>query len=139
MILHITDSENIVDKDFGYWLIPHIQSKLLRASNSYNWKVWDEYLTKTQVFPKLYTKNYFASLVIEDASKNLICEGIEGNIFIKINDKTFARGFDRVKLSNIAKVLNYGTISLKGSNIITDVFSYFSDNIESYINTYYQL
>lgn len=139
MKLHVTDSSEYVDLLFGQWLCSQIKNKLLSQINSYELTKLDEYLTTEDLIPKLYSRRYFAKDIILQGSQHLVCTGDSGNFFIHVDENVFASGFDRVKLVDLCKLINYGTLNLKGCSIFTDVFQYFSDNLTTYLHVYYQV
>ena len=137
MQLNITDNSNFITIDFGKWLIPFIQTKLLSNVGNYDFRGWDKYLTESIDLPRLYTKEYKALEVITFAAKNLLCIGRDGDIIIKFNENQYIPGFNHVKLTTLIKLIEYGTTQRKGVPIFRDTLDYFANNIESYAQKYY--
>ena len=139
MELRIKDSEEFVDTDFGRWLVLRIRSKLISNLSKYNWVVLDKYLTESSSIRRLYNKSYKASDIIMFAANNLVCSGISGEIVISLNKDKFVPTYDRESLDVLARLINYGTLDVKGCPIFTDTFAYFSKNINMYLRLYYNL
>lgn len=137
MILTLTDKDNIVDTDFGNWLIDHIRTKLISSINSNKLITWNEFINNTDVLDRLYNSSYSAEAIIIYASKHLKCNSSNGKIIIGIDDNILVPGFDRLKLKTICKLINYGTTDIKGYPIFSDTFNYFKDNILDYVRMYY--
>lgn len=139
MELRIKDSEEFVDTDFGRWLVLRIRAKLISNLSKYNWAVLDKYLTDSSKIRRLYNKSYKASDIIIFAANNLVCSGISGEIVISLNKDKFVPAYDRESLDVLARLINYGTLDVKGCPIFTDTFTDFSKNINMYLRLYYDL
>ena len=139
MELRIRDSQGFVDDGFGYWLLPRIKSKLISNISRYKTVNWDKYLTESENLNRLYKKEYKVSDIIIFAANNLVCNGSDGDISIQFDNTKFVPGFDRIRLSTIVKLVNYGTLDMKACPIFTDTFHYFANNIDSYVGLYYRL
>ena len=139
MKLQIKDSNKIVDQGFGFWLIPRIRSKLISNISKYKFQNWDSYLTETEELVRLYKKKYTASEIIIFAANNLVCQGVAGDISIQLNATKLVPGFDRLPLNIATKLLNFGTLELKGCPIFTDTFNEFAESIDTYVGMYYMM
>ena len=139
MELRIRDSNNIVDEEFGHWLIPRIKTKLISNIGTYKLQNWDKYLTDSTTLKRLYEKDYKAADIVVFAANNLVCTGSDGDISIQFNTNKFVPGFDRAKLITLVKTINYGTLDTKGCPIFTDTLNYFAKHINNYVNMYYRL
>ena len=137
MELRIRDSQNIIDIDFGLWLLPRIRSKLVSNIQKYILVNWDKYLTNSDKLPRIYKKDYRTEDIIIFAAKNLVCKGVAGDISIQFDANKFVPGFDRVKLNVLVKTINYGTLDIKGCPIFEDTFKYFSTSIDDFVKSYY--
>lgn len=137
--LRLHDSNNIIDSDFGYWLVSKIRVRLISNFRNYNFKRWDNYLTESKEVTRLYSRNYTAYEIVDFAASNIICNSSTGEITISINNNKFVPGFDRLKLSTIVKTINYGTLDIKGCSIFTDTFNHFAENIDTYASIYYRI
>lgn len=139
MELRIRDSKGFIDVNFGYWLLPKIQSKLISNIDQYKLERWDNYLTNSKSLKRLYTQEYKAENIILFAANNLVCDGADGEITIHFNNTKLIPGFDRLLLNTLIKTVNYGTLDTKGCPIFTETFNYFAQNIDSYVRLYYML
>lgn len=139
MELRIRDSQGFVDKGFGEWLIPRIQTKLISSISKYKLVNWDNYLTESPTLERLYNMSYKTEDIIIFASKNIQCTGTDGDITIHFNRTKFTPGFNKLKLDTIVRTINYGTQDNKACPIFTDVLNYFADDIDTYVRQYYML
>lgn len=140
MELHVFDKDQLIDVDFGSWIIPKIRAKLMSSYKNYQFDNWEQYINTSDEVKRIYSHNkYNVFDIILLCSNNLVCEGTAGNIRIHINKNKFVPGYDRLNLEQIMKTINYGKLSIKACPIITDVFGYFAEDILSYVRQYYML
>ena len=139
MELQINDSNNIIDVDFGRWLQSLIRIKLISSINKDKLIQLDNYFTNDASIRRLYNKLYYTKDLIILAANNLVCSGTKGAITIKIKNNVFVPGYDRLNLSEAIKLINFGNLSVKGCFLFTNVFDYFSDNINQYVRYFYRL
>lgn len=137
MKLVITDSSGFVDKQFGEWLLDKIILYILSQAAKYNFSKWDKYINTTESFKRLYTKHYKCHELVKEIANSLTVLEITDGIEIRIDPNNFLQGFDRIRLETFGKLLNYGTLTIKGTSLFTDSFNYFEKNIKSFFNTYY--
>lgn len=139
MELRVQDSNQIIDIDFGEWLISHIRVKLLSSVSKYRFDKWDDFLTESENISRLYTRQYSVLEVVKFASKNIVCKGATGDISIQFDNTKLVPGFDRLPLNTILKTINYGTLDIKGCPIFTDTLEYFAKDIDTYVHMYYNI
>lgn len=139
MELRLRDKEKFIDKGFGNWLVQRIRIKLLSEISKYNLTNWDKYLSESANLTRLYARDYKASELLVFAANNLVCTGTDGDISIQFDNKKFVPGFDRLKLDLILRTITFGTRDTKACPIITDVFNSFSEDIDTYLHSYYML
>lgn len=138
MRLHIYDEHKFVDEGFGQWLIPRIQFKLIQNLRKYKMGAWEQFLNESETISRLYSRKYHVQEIVIFAANNLVCKGIDGNISIEFRE-TSVPGFDRLSLRGISKTINYGTLQIKGCPIFTDTFNFFAENINDYLELYYEV
>lgn len=138
MQLHIKDGLGLVDVYFGEWLIPRIQTKLITSIPKYSFEKLNIFLRSEDV--KQFTQRFITSReLITFASTKIVCLGTSGNIVIKFDSNAKVHELNNVLLSSLLKIINYGTLSVKGQPIITDTFNFFAENINTYVQQYYNI
>lgn len=137
MKLRIYDESGSIDTDFGWWLIPKISSAIISSINMRKLDRWNTYINETSDISRLYTRKYKVEDIIIFACNNLVCKGTPGEIYIEINPVINAPGFDRIKLSSICKMINFGVQGVKEYPLFTSVFKEFKSNITDYVRMYY--
>lgn len=135
--LLIQDSSKIIEVGFGEWLVNRIKSRLLSNIKKYKFQNLDKYLTEAVELNRLYKKKYTAEDIIFFASNNLVCRGTDGEVCVLFDNTKFVPGFDRLKLDTAVRIINFGTLSVKGCPIFTDTFNYFEKNIQELAEMYY--
>lgn len=136
MQLRISDPKGVLDRSFITWLIDQIRDKILLSLNMQKLLAWDEYLNNNPVYKSIYKKKISTRDLIIAGSMNLIFTQSANAWSIFINPNTYAPGLDRVKLSSICKLINFGNFEIRNYPIFTDTFDYFAENIATYIDRY---
>lgn len=139
MELRIFDKNQFVTVEFGNWLIPQIKSKIISSIDKSKLIPWDSYFNENESIKKLYRKAPKTFDIIVFIANNLVCTGVEGEIFITVSNTSFIPGFDRFRADIAAKLINYGNLEMHGYSIITDSFSHFATKIDDYVRSYYML
>lgn len=139
MELRLIDAQQILDVDFGRWLIPFIKTNLIANYSNYSFVNWETFLNETEDIKRLYNKKYRVFDILKFASNNLICDGIAGEVHIHFNNNIYVPGFDRWKLTSAIKTINFGTLDIKGCPIFTDTLDEFASKINTYIGIYYNM
>jgi hypothetical protein len=135
MRLVINDPDGIVEYRFCTWLISQIQREYLLRVNIKKYSFIDEYLS-TLDFMKNHSGATSHSIVQAGLSR-LVVNSDEDSFTIHINDTMLFDPENGIKLNSMCKLINYGTISVKGYSIITDLFTYFAENIDMLLKYYY--
>ena len=107
MELRLIDAQQILDVDFGRWLIPFIKTNLIANYSNYSFVNWETFLNETEDIKRLYNKKYRVFDILKFASNNLICDGIAGEVHIHFNNNIYVPGFDRWKLTSAIKTINF--------------------------------
>ena len=135
LLLH--DKDNIVDLDFGNWLLELISTKLISSIDSKKLQQLDDFINNTDTLKRLYKSQYSTESILIYAARHLKCNVVHGEITIDLDNNALVPGFDRLKLLTICKLINYGSSEVKGYPIFTNTFNYFRDNITDYVRMYY--
>ena len=137
MKLVVKGEKYLVTTDFGKWLIPQIKSHIVSNVNKGILKSWDKELI--QLIRKEASeqpKEEVALAALCTCAEKLICtENIDGiSILVSPEEK-----LHDLKLSVLAKTLNFGTLTHVGCHIFTDTYKYFADNIDTFFDMYQEL
>ena len=128
----IIKNTNKYDLNFFNWLIEKIKSYLLMFDDFSRYKQIEEYINSNILRSKKYRYLLMHDIFfIAAASYECINYGstaiIQINPQIKIYNTT-------IKVIDICKILNYGSISVKG----IDIFSQIANHIKLNLNNYYR-
>lgn len=137
--LRIRDASKIIDENFARWLVPYIRTRLIASISQYKLAQWDDYITNSTTITKLYDKEYKASDIIIFAANNIVYTCLPGEIIINFDNTKFIPGFDRLRIDTIVKLINYGTLEIKGCPIFLNTFNYFEKHIDLYVKYYYRV
>lgn len=129
MILKITHKEDKDIKDFCMWLIPYIRAY---ANNKLNYNMslvnmWNEYLEKN-----IKTNTYYPTFidVVNNYFRNLIVVE-DNNSFIITTDHN-KKAPSGHSWDYFARLINFGTLDIKGYTYFEDVFQYFAERLQMY-------
>ena len=128
----IIKNTNKYDLNFFNWLIEKIKSYLLMFDDFSRYKQIEEYINSNILRSKKYRYLSMHDIFfIAAASYECINYGstaiIQINPYIKIYNTN-------IKVIDICKILNYGSISVKG----IDIFSQIANHIKLNLNNYYR-
>ena len=128
----IIKNTNKYDSNFVNWLIEKIKSYLLMFDDFSRYKQIEEYINSNILRSKKYRYLSMHDIFfIAAASYECINYGstaiIQINPYIKIYNTN-------IKVIDICKILNYGSISVKG----IDIFSQIANHIKLNLNNYYR-
>lgn len=137
MILQIDDPERIIDRVFISKLIYRIKNKIIVSIDNKKLLKLNEYLNNNPVYKNIYNKHIDAKKIIIEAANSLQFNQNSSNYIIYINPNIYAHGLDRVKLNSLCKLINFGNVEITGYSIFTDIFKYFADNIQDYLDLYF--
>lgn len=136
MRIEIKSDSELIDKDFGYFLIELIQEEIRNKLNPLKLVKLNKYIKENEVFKSVYRKHITCEEIIIIGSRNLICKETSTKIIIEINNNILIPGLDRVKINSACKLINYGTIDIKGYPIFTNIFNEFTNNIDLFVDRY---
>ena len=136
MKLAIFDANEIIDIDFIKWLILRIRNTIIQNINNDKLKKWDEFFNSSTVYKNIYKKKISTRDIIISGACNLTYLATESEFIIQVNPNIFTPGLDRVKLSSVCKLINFGNLEISGYKIFTDVFDKFALEISDYVDLY---
>lgn len=136
MYLEISNHQGLLTKSFGNWLIKELHNNFFINLNEAKLKNWDTYFEKSDEYKSIYKKKIITKEILIIGIKNLICKEAATKLIIQINPNLFVPGLDRIRIDQLCRVINYGTITTQGYPIFTDLFIEVSDNINQYIDKY---
>lgn len=82
-------------------------------------------------------KGQTSDTIMRLGANSLVTKEFEGRFVIQINDTLMFDNKENIKLSSMCKLINYGTMSVKGYPILIELFNHFADNIDMLVRYYY--
>jgi hypothetical protein len=135
MRLVIKDPDGIVSHRFCMWLITQIRRKYFTEVKIKKYSRVDDYLLTLALMER--HKGISSHNIVQQGLSNLIVSSDVDSYSIHINDSIFFDSVEGIKLSSMCKLINYGTLSVKGYPIITELFTYYANNIDNLLKYYY--
>ena len=128
----IIKNTNKYDLNFFNWLIEKIKSYLLMFDDFSKYKQIEEYINSNILRSKKYR---YLSMhdIFFIAAASYECINYGSTAIIQINPQVKIYNTN-IKVIDICKILNYGSISVKG----TDVFSQIANHVKLNLNNYYR-
>lgn len=128
----IIKNTNKYDLNFFNWLIEKIKSYLLMFDDFSKYKQIEEYINSNILRSKKYR---YLSMhdIFFIAAASYECINYGSTAIIQINPQIKIYNTN-IKVIDICKILNYGSISVKG----TDVFSQIANHVKLNLNNYYR-
>ena len=117
------------------WLITQIRRKYFTEVKIKKYSKVDDYLLKLTFMER--HKGISSHNIVQVGLSNLIVSSDVDSYYIHINDSIFFDSTEGIKLSSMCKLINYGTLSVKGYPIITELFTYYANNIDNLLKYYY--
>lgn len=136
MRIEIADPTGILTIKFGQWLIKQIQSEIAATVNSAKLEKWDKFFATTDEYKSIYSKPVTTKSILLAGLKSLVCDIGVGKLIIRFNSTLFVPGMNHVNLETTIKLINYGTVDVKGYPIFSDTFVRVADNINDYVSMY---
>lgn len=129
------DPEGIIDYRFCSWLISRIKMEYANVVNTAKYAAMNEYLDTLDFMAR--HKGQTSDTIMRLGVNSLITKEFEGRFVIQINDTLMFDTKENIKLSSMCKLINYGTMSVKGYPILIELFNHFADNIDMLVRYYY--
>ncbi len=128
----IIKNTNKYDLNFFNWLIEKIKSYLLMFDDFSRYKQIEEYINSNILRSKKYR---YLSMhdIFFIAAASYECINYGSTAIIQINPQIKIYNTN-IKVIDICKILNYGSISVKG----IDIFSQIANHIKLNLNNYYR-
>lgn len=126
MDLVIYKQKTFLAVDFIDYLCKLIQQLLL--SSHIDFRLFNQYFTDN------FQTEITAQNILINAGQNLQVLDFTEIIIIQINENVLFRN-SQIRLIDLCKLLNYGTLDIQGTNIFFDTFDYIANNINQiYLN-----
>ena len=128
----IIKNTNKYDLNFFNWLIEKIKSYLLMFDDFSRYKQIEEYINSNILRSKKYR---YLSMhdIFFIAAASYECINYGSTAIIQINPQIKIYNTN-IKVIDICKILNYGSISVKG----IDIFSQIANHVKLNLNNYYR-
>lgn len=137
MKLEILDENNELDISFGRWLVKRVQEKCLIELDTRKLSNWDKFFNEDSKYVSIYGKEIHTKDILISGIQTIGCDKIPEKIIIRFNQNQYVPGLDRVRVDTVCRMINFGNTSVTGYPLFTNVFSYFVDNINMYIDMYF--
>lgn len=126
MELVIYKQKTFLADDFIDYLYQIIQRLLL--SSHIDFRLFNQY------FANNFQTDINAQSILISATQNLVIQTYKEITAIQINENIFFKD-SKIKLIDLCKLLNYGTLDIPGTGIFSDTFDYIATNINQiYLN-----
>ena len=135
MQLIINDPEGIVEYRFCTWLVTQIQRKYFTEVKVKKYSNIDKYLSELDFMEN--HKVVSSDTIIRQGLRNLIVTSGKDSYSIHVNDTILFDMENKIKLSSMCKLINYGTLSVRGYPIIIELFTYYANNLDKLLKYYY--
>lgn len=135
MQLIINDPEGIVEYRFCTWLVTQIQRKYFTEVKVKKYSNIDKYLSELDFMEN--HKGVSSDTIIRQGLRNLIVTSGKDSYSIHVNDTILFDMENKIKLSSMCKLINYGTLSVRGYPIIIELFTYYANNLDKLLKYYY--
>lgn len=136
MQLVLYDEANKLPKLFPQWLLRRIKTNLVHNMNTAKINLWNDVLNEQYKEFKLYPLSLKADRIIRLGIDHVIISSTDDTVIYHIDSNVFVPGLDRVKVSEICKLINYGTLSQEGFPLFTQTFNEVENNFTYYISEY---
>jgi hypothetical protein len=133
MQLLIRGNKDLVTSDFGEWLIPRMRSRIISRINKQRLSLWDKTLLDIMSCNSKVAENGFALLVVSSCTEKLVSFETSDGVVVTVDPELV---INKLKLAQIAKTINFGTLTQKGYPLFTDCYEYFAKNIDTFFSMY---
>lgn len=136
MKIEIFDVDNTLGIEFGYWLTRKMKSVFQYKVDLNKLSVWNDVLEKDIKYQTLDGSPISCYSILLQGFDNLIVDKLPEKLIIRFNNNKFVTNMNHVKLDVICRLINFGTTTVRGYPILTDVFSDVVNNINDYVDEY---
>lgn len=135
MRLVLNDPNEVLDYRFCLWLISQLKHLYSNGVNPAKFHNIDNYLSTLDFMER--HKNQTSDYIMRLGISNLTVNSLKGQYIIHINETIMFDSLQHIKLSTMCRLINYGTLSVKGYPILIDLFNQVAENIDMYVHYYY--
>lgn len=136
MELIIKDSSKLLQGHFSTWLLDRIKESLIQNIDERKARNWDEYLNSENKFKSIYLKKLKAVDMLLIGINNIVLTTTQDKLVYHIDNNQYVPGLDRVKVLDMCKLINYGTLSHPAYPLFTTTFEEIKTHLEEYIDEY---
>ena len=136
MKLVVDDKTNTVDYGFCVWLISQLKNEYRLKVNPKKYAPIDAYIDSLE-FMSAHNEN--ANDIVWRGFNELTIKRGTNSYTIQINPNMWFDVANKIKLSSMCSLINFGTLAVKGYPIITDIFDEAANHIDALVyhyNTY---
>lgn len=136
MELVVYDQKHNLPKSFARWFLKRLKQELIRNMDVAKVKLWDDYLNSSYEEFKLYPVKLKADKIVQLGINNIVISVSPDHLTYRINSTVLVPGLDRIKVIDLCKIINYGTLSQEGYPLFTITFNQIQANFNQYIKEY---
>ena len=128
----------VIDKHFIRWLLPLIKYKILKDINNPQIKHFNQLVSESNLLDTYKNNNieFDARRIILMSINNLRYTEHKDVFIIEIDNNKKVPGYS-ITLENLCKIINFGTLDIKGFPIYTNAFNHIVVNLKAYYGKYY--
>lgn len=137
MIITIYDNNNYEDEFFN-WLIGEIREYVFSSINDSKLLEIDNYINSNDFFKSVFKKSISSKEALYASMYNLQIKKYWNRVVIQIDPNAVLHN-TTTKLITVAKLVNYGALSVIGYPVITKCFKFVEDHIKGFYEKYLEL
>lgn len=134
MIITIYDNNKYEDEFFN-WLITEIRIYVFSSIDDSKLLKIDNYINSNDFFKSVFKKSISSKEALYASMYNLQIKRYWNRVVIQIDPNKMLYG-TTTKLITVAKLVNYGALSVIGYPVITKCFKFVEDHIEGFYEKY---
>lgn len=135
-IQYDTDADLVFN--FCIWLLPQILEVGTSRIDEREIEPYNDYLNKQNILKSKLNPNLIINcrdIIISCLDQLIIEKGLDNSYRICLNPKiNYPNSY--AKFIDIAKLINYGNLSLNGCRFFDKLFEYFAENLNNYYEIY---
>ena len=138
LVLPIKLGRFVIDKHFLRWLEPIIKYQILKNINNKQLNQISNLIEEQEILNEFKTKNikFDARKIIFMSLNKLRVTKTKDHYIIGIDRKALCPGYN-LSFDEICRIINYGTIDIKGFPIYTNAFEHVLNNLKKYFVKYF--
>ena len=128
-------NNNKYDDKFFIWLMKEVRNYVISSINESKLNQIDNYINSNDFFKTIFKKSISSKEVLYSSMYNLQMQRYWNRVVIGINPNQVLYNTN-AKLNTVAKLINYGTMSISGYPVLQKCFDYVEKHIEGFYEKY---